>query len=266
MSNATETHTQTTIIHPAGGKGGTGKTITMVGLTDYLRSKKYKISLVDCDAENAGQPGSFGHWCGGKQVDLNLRVREDRDRLLLDAAQSGCDYVLVDFPSNASGDLFKWLKEAATARTIQAMGLRLITVCVITPEPSSVHSAIKWVTMMGDRSNYLIALNRIDYEAIDTPARKLFADWFETALPELVPSVVSEDRIRTIEVSNLEEHRMKALAALGKLPSRALESGGLNLLHQSAVRIWRDALFASLDATGWFKRANRPEKAGTAAN
>jgi hypothetical protein len=261
MSNATETQTQTTIIHPAGGKGGTGKSVIMAAKADYLRSKKYKISLVDCDSENAGQPGSFGHWCGGKQVDLNLRVREDRDRLLLDAAQSGCDYVLMDFPSNASGDLFKWLKEAATARTIQEMGLRLITVCVVTPDPSSVHSATKWITMMGDRANFLIALNRIDYEAIDTPARKLFAPWFESALPELVPSAVSEDRIRTIEVGNLEEHRMKALAALGKLPSRALESGGLNLLHQSAVRIWRDAIFSSLDATGWFKGNDRSQSA-----
>jgi hypothetical protein len=264
MSDKPET--QTTIIHPAGGKGGVGKSCVMAALADCLRSKRYKITLVDCDTENAGQPASFGHWCGGHQLDLNLRVPGDRDRLLTDASQSGADYVLVDFPSNASGDLSKWLRDVATARTIQDMNLRLITVCVVTPDPSSAQSAVKWITTMGDRASYLVALNRIDYEAVDTPTRQLFADWFETAVPDLIPSVVSADRVKTFEVGNLEEHRMQAMTRLGKLPSKALEDKNLNLLHRSGIRIWRDGIFASLDATGWFKGAQKPEKEPVAAN
>lgn len=251
--------TQTTIVHPAGGKGGVGKTLVMVALTDYLQAKRYKISLIDCDTENAGQPASFGHWCAGRQLDLNLRVPGDRDRLLLDASGSGADYVLVDFPSNASGDLAKWLRDVATARTIREMGLRLITVCAVTPDPSSVQSAVKWITTMGDRAGYLIALNRIDYEAVDTPTRQLFADWFDTAVPALIPSVVPAERIKTFEVGNLEEHRMQAMTRIGKIPGKALESKELNLLHKSGIRIWRDGIFASLDATGWFKGAEKPE-------
>ena len=242
----------TTLIHPAGGKGGVGKTILMVALTDALLAKKRKVSLVDCDTENAGQPASFSHWCGGRQLNLNLRVPGDRDRMLTESARSGSEYVVVDFPSNASGDLYKWLRDVGTAQTIRALGLQLITVCVVTPEPSSVHSAVKWITAMGERARYLVALNRIDYEAVDTPTPQLFSEWFEVAMPALVPGVVPADRIKTFEVGNLEDHRMQAMTRLGKLPGKAMESTELNLLDRAAIRIWREGILASLDATGWF--------------
>jgi hypothetical protein len=257
--------TPTTLIHPAGGKGGVGKTLVMVALTDALLSKKRKISLVDCDTENAGQPSSFSHWCNERQLNLNLRVSADRDRLLTESAGSGSDYVVVDFPSNASGDLSKWLRDVATEQTIRALGLQVITVCVVTPDPSSVHSAVKWISSLGNRSRYLVALNRIDYEAVDTPTEKLFADWFEVAVPKLVPAVVPAERIKTFEVGNLEAHRMQAMTRLGKLPGKALESTELNLLDRAAIRIWREGILASLEATGWFNHNGGPNDGATRA-
>ena len=244
----------------AGGRGGNGKTTTLVAIADYLASKGIKQTLIDCDTENAGQPTCFSHWLEGKGNTLNLRLPDDRDRLLTDSAECGSQFVLADLPANSTGDISRWLQEVATVELIRELGLNIIAIGLVTPELGGARSVVQWVRTLGDRARYLVALNRIDYEIVPGPVEKVFAEWFEGALPDLVPKVVSSDRIQTIEIPNMEAHGMDALRSLGKLPSKAvLKDSPLHLLHKQRIKTWRDRIFTQLDATGLFTAKDTKE-------
>lgn len=255
----------TVVTITCGGRGGTGKTSVLVAIADYLESRGTKRALIDCDTENAGQPTCFSHWLDGKGNVLNLRNPDDRDRLLTDSAESGVPFVLVDLPANATGDISIWLQDVATAALIRDMGLTVIALGVVTPSPGSARSVVKWVENLGDRARYLVALNRIDYEMVPGPTEKVFAEWFEVAVPALVPAIVSADRIQTIEIPNMEAHGMAAMVNLGKLPSKALQTPTLHLLHKQRIKTWRDRIYAQLDATGLFSAKESKEKSHASA-
>lgn len=243
--------TATKIILTCGGKGGVGKTTILVAITDYLRSTGADLTTMDCDTENAQQVSCFSHWLSGKGNILNLRDATDRDRLLTDSAAAGVPYVLVDLPANATGDIATWLQDVATAELIAEMGLEILAVGVVTPHAGSARSVVQWISTLGDRASYLVALNRIEYEPVPRPARQAFAEWFDAALP-LLEGKVSPDRIRTIEIPNMEAHGMLAMVTLGKLPSKAMEDPALQILHKSRVRTWRNQIYAELDRSGVF--------------
>ena len=250
-----------TLVLTAGGRGGNGKTTALVALTDYLASKGIKQTLIDCDTENAGQPACFSHWLHGKGNALDLRNPIDRDRLLTDSAESGSQFVLADLPANATGDISRWLQEVATVELIREVGLNVIAVGLVTPELGGARSVVKWINTLGNRASYLVVLNRIDYEIAPRATNEVFFDWFDHALPALVPAIVSADRIRTIEIPNMEAHGMKAMVGLAWLPSKAIaKDSPLNLLHKQRIKNWRDAIYAQLAATGLFtpKEASVP--------
>jgi hypothetical protein len=246
-----QTKPMTKIVLTCGGKGGVGKTTVLVAITDYLRSRGAEHALMDCDTENAHQVTCFSHWLGGKENLLNLRDANDRDRLLTDSAAAGVPYVLADLPANATGDISTWLQDVATVDIISDMGLEILAVGVVTPQAGSAISAVQWASTLGDRARYLIALNRIEYEPVPRPAQKVFAEWFDVAVP-MLEGKVPADRIHTIDIPNMEAHGMLAMVQLGKLPSKALQGSELNLLHKSRVKTWRNRIFAELDKTGLF--------------
>jgi hypothetical protein len=76
----------------------------------------------------------------------------------------------------------------------------------------------------------------------------------------LVPAIVSADRIQTIEIPNMEAHGMAAMVNLGKLPSKALQTTALHLLHKQRIKAWRDRIYVQLDATGLFSVKEGKEK------
>jgi hypothetical protein len=251
---------KTTIIMTCGGKGGVGKTTVLVAVIDYLRSRGHASTAMDCDTENAKQVTCFAHWLGGKENLLNLRDATDRDRLLTDSAAAGVPYVLCDLPANATGDIATWLQDVATADLIAEMGLELLAVGVVTPAVGSARSVVQWINTLGDRASYLVALNRLEYEPVPRPAERVFAEWFEFALP-MLDGKVPPERIHTIDVPNMEAHGMQALVQLGKLPSKAIQDPTLHLLHKKRVKTWRDKIYAELDKTGLFAPAQQPAAA-----
>jgi len=132
-------------------KGGVGKTLGQVAITDYLHSKNYTVIPVDCDTGNASQTTCFNHWLGGKAVTLNLRHPKDRARLLSDSARSGAQFCIADLPGNSSGDLSLWIQDVATLDLIEELRLGMIAVGVVTPEAGSAGSVVKWISALGDR-------------------------------------------------------------------------------------------------------------------
>ena len=73
---------------------------------------------------------------------------------------------LVDLPANATGDIATWLQDVATADLIEEMGLDILAIGVVTPQAGSARSVVQWITTLGDRASYLIALNRDEYEPV----------------------------------------------------------------------------------------------------
>ncbi len=243
---------KTQLILTMGGKGGVGKTLALVAIADYLQSKNHKLVLLDCDTENAQQPTCFNHWLGGKAVTLNLRHPLDRDRLLSDSAGSGAQFVLADLPGNSTGDLAVWLQDVATLDLIQELGMSVIAVGAATPEAGSAGSVVKWITTLGDRATYLVILNRKETEVAPLPVQRTFAEWFDVAVPMLVPGVIPKEKLYTVEMPNMEFHAMEALRKLGKLPSKALKAPELHALIKKRIKTWRDRIFPQLDSTGLF--------------
>jgi hypothetical protein len=238
----------------AGGAGGNGKTTMSALFADYLVSNKLKSTFIDCDTENSGTAKAFSHWLQGEGNTLDLREPADRDRLITSSVDSGAQFIVADLPANSTGDLSRWLTEIATAELLREAGLGVIAICMVVPGYGGAQSAVKWIRTLGDRADYLVCLNRISFEINPRPVRDVFANWFTGALPELVPSVVSEDRIHVIEIPNLEKHRMEALIEQATLPYKAIDKGkvGLNLMDKQGVKNWRQAVYKQLDASGLF--------------
>ena len=250
-----------TLIATAGGRGGPGKTTASVILADYFATRGIKQTLIDCDTENAGTPACFSHWLEGKVNNLDLRNPKDRDRLLTDSAECGSQFVVADLPANATGDIYRWLQEVATVELIRELGLTIIAVGLVPPGHGGARSVVKWITTLGNRASFLVVLNRIDYEIAPRPTKEVFSDWFDNAVPSLVPKVVSADRLHVIEFPNMEKHGMDAMVALGRLPSKAMaKDSPLNLLDKQRIKNWRDSIYAQLDSTGLFapKEASVP--------
>jgi hypothetical protein len=243
-----------TLALTAGGAGGNGKTTMSVLFADYLVSRHFKATFIDCDTENAGDAKAFSHWLQGKGNTLDLRDPDDRDKLITGSANTGVQIVLADLPANSTGDLSRWLTEVATVELLREAGLNVVAICMVVPGYGGAQSAVKWIRTLGKRASYLVCLNRIHHEMKPRPTKMVFNDWFTGALPELVPGVVSPERIHVIEIPNMERHGMDALIEQGTLPSKAVEKGaaGLHLLHKQRVKTWRDAVHAQLDDTGLF--------------
>jgi len=235
---------QTTICLSLGGRGGVGKTLSLVAIADYLRTNNYKIAAVDCDTENAGKSSCFAHWFGGKAACLNLRNPFDCDKLLESSASSDSPYVLADLPANSSGDVAAWFQDVATPETIHAMGLNIIAVGAVAPHPGAAESVVDWMSALGNRATYLVVLNRIAFEAAPRPREDAFHDWFlvrETGMP-----------VQTIEMPYLQSHAMEALVKLGKLPSTSIKAADLPILVRQRVKTWRDKIHSQLDSTALF--------------
>ena len=233
-----------TLIMTMGGRGGVGKTIALVSIADYLKSKGHKIATVDCDTENADKVSAFAHWFDGKTERLNLRNPKDCDRLLVDASSAPCDYVLTDLPANAGGDLAEWWQDAVTSETLEELELSILAVGVITQQEGSAHSVMEWVDALGQHVGYLVALNRLVAERVPAPAMEAFADWHAIAPKDIA--------IPTFEIPHLYDEDMGTLTRLGMLPGKAIQGTNLFILPRTRVKRWRDKIHRSLDSSGLF--------------
>jgi hypothetical protein len=135
-----------------------------------------------------------------------------------------------------------WLQDVATLDLIQELGMSVIAVGAATPEAGSAGSVVKWITTLGDRATHLVILNRKETEVAPRPVQRTFAEWFDVAVPMLVPGVIP--KLYTVEMPNMDK--------LGKLPSKALKAPDLHALIKKRIKTWRDRIFPQFDSTGLF--------------
>lgn len=238
----------TTIIWPGCDLGGTAKTTSLIVHANYLRDRGYKMALFDCDASKLGDISSFAHSFGGKVNTLDLRDVEDCDKLLRQASTAGVPYCLVDLPANSGSEISELLNEVATVKTLNRLGLRLIAVGCISNSPGSTDSVARWMEMMGrDRAQWIITLNRIQYERRVRPIEVAFPEWFKW-----LKASGQEDVFPTVEVPHIPEHTKKELLRIGKLPSLAAQDSSIDIIARDRIENWVDRINAQLDASGLY--------------
>jgi CobQ/CobB/MinD/ParA nucleotide binding domain len=236
------------LIFTMGGRGGVGKTSSIVAIADYLHTRGHKFLVTDCDTENAGKTSSISHWFKDVAIPLNLRSIDDCDKLLDGSSKAKAPYVLADLPSNAAGDLAPYWKGIITPETLAELGLGVIAVGVITPSIASGESVYQWIDTLGPNIQYLIALNRLSFERVPAPKEETFKHWFALNTDHLM--------IKTFEIPHLYDPDMEAMTQLGKLPSKVYQGRELFILPRQRIKQWRDAIHAQLDATGLFSHRN----------
>jgi hypothetical protein len=158
-----------------GGKGGVGKTLAMITLSDMLTDSEVIHSAFDCDRENAGKASSLAHFLPGISGP-DIRSKADVDRLLNETLQGEADITLVDLPANAGGDFLPWFAQAKEG--LDFLPIKLICVGVITPEPASAASVFEWARKLQDKVAYIVVLNRRKEERVEVPIEESFSEYY----------------------------------------------------------------------------------------
>lgn len=222
-----------------GDSGGNGKSVSLLLVADWLKSKGLKRAYIDADQGNKGTARSFEHFLQGQPVTrVDIQDPEDLDRIFNMTAKSEVD-VLVDLPAGASQNMKVWWELVDTSMFDEA-GIQLITLIPVTPAPGSVENALEYLETVGPTGTFIICLNRMGYELSPKPKEILFQEWLSVQAPQ-------EYDIRTIEIRHLDSFAMKALVAARCLPSQIT---GVEALVQKRVKMWAQKVHAQLDAIG----------------
>lgn len=223
--------------------GGCGKSISLVLIADYLWSKGIKRTYIDADPGNKGTARAFENFLNGQPVTrLNIQYPEDLDFILRSASKSESDF-LCDLPANAAatGNMLEWWHSVADAATLDELGIRLVTLIPVTPNPGSVENALEYLETVGPNGTFIICLNRISYEPSPRPRDVLFKEWLSVEAPK-------EYDIRTIEIGFLDPVSMKALSVAQCLPSQIT---GVDVLISKRIKmIWAKKVHVQLDTIG----------------
>lgn len=222
--------------------GGGGKTVSLALIANYLWSKGLKRTYIDADPGNKGTARAFGNFLKGQPVTpINIQYPKDLDFILRSASKSESDF-LCDLPANAAatGNMEEWWHQIADATMFDELGIRLITLIPVTPNPGSRENALEYLETVGPNGTFIICLNRISYEPSRRPKEILFEEWLSVDPPK-------EYDIKTIEIGFLDEDSMKSLSIAQCLPSQIT---GVDALTSRRIKFWADNVNVQLDAIG----------------
>lgn len=223
-----------------GDGGGNGKTLALILVADWLKSKGLKRAYIDCDTGNKGTARSFTNFLKDQPVRaLNVQNPEDLDNIFNLTVASECD-VLVDLPANASGNMAKWWAESATPALFESENIQLVTLIAFTPDTGSLQNALNWMETVGNSGTYAVCLNRNQYALAPKARDVLFAEWHSV-------QTTGYD-VRTIEIDYLNDHAKKKLVAAECLPSQISVKD--NRIVENSIKNWAAKVHIQLDETG----------------
>lgn len=228
--------------------GGVGKTTASLQTAEYLRSIGKKIAIVDADHGKWGMPSSFGHFYGGQARRLNIQSQQDLDGLLELTAESAADAVICDAPANSGASLNAWWREVATRETLDAIGVSLVVLGAVAPVPGAAQSVLNSIQEIGDRADYLIALNRTTFQSAEGPSDQVFDEWCSVDTTGL--------DISTFEIPHVQTFAMKQFVAAGKTPAKL--NGEVTYLIGQRIKLWTDRVRDNIAATGMFQVVEQP--------
>ena len=149
------------VIFTEGGKGGVGKTAFMTGLVEWFEARQIPYSLLDLDTENKVR-GSLTHYFQHKAKKVNIHAGEGLNAVV-QALNKDTPIVLADLGAGSGHVAHQWFH--STHDRVREMGVAFTAVSVITPDPSSVESVLRWGFELQRQVDYLIVKNTLTYPA-----------------------------------------------------------------------------------------------------
>ena len=223
------------IYFPPPGKGGTGKTTGMSTLIDTLMATGLKISAIDCDAENADKPGAFHRVVPCERY--NLHSTADLDDMIRGCAEGKAEHIVIDMPANGSTDFLPWATEMLNPELLDELGLRIVMVGVVTPEPASVASVLQWQRATYGMVENVVLLNRKVAERVPRSTEQTFAEWFAKISPDA--------NILSVEMPGLYAPAAAKMQAAGGLPSRYKAQSSADLFDTRRIQAWAQKMHAA---------------------
>jgi hypothetical protein len=164
------------VVLSAGGKGGVGKTLTVVSLADFYHENEIEPVLFDCDVENKRR-GSVSHFFVSAKK-LNIRSPRGMDEFVDAAVSTPSRIVLADLGAGSGHDTFRWFDDMHAS--LSDAGILFTAVVTITSSAASVETAFNWAQALGSRVRYLIVENQVsghdfDYLHDTEPGRAFIA-------------------------------------------------------------------------------------------
>jgi MinD-like ATPase involved in chromosome partitioning or flagellar assembly len=222
-----------------GGKGGTGKTSFITGLVDWYDEHHIPYTLIDLDTEASKSRGSLIHYFPAKAVKVDIHRPEGLDRLI-NVLQDGPPVVVADMGAGAGQAAYAWFDSMYEGA--RELGVAFTAIGLVTPDPATVDSVLKWADALQDRTDYLIVKNAISYPSD-------FGFWDDAAPAEkfrkaFKPSVIEmEYRMPTVEGPS-RNHGL----TIGRVAGRKHEVAELNQ-YATVIRAqaYRRHMYAELD-------------------
>jgi MinD-like ATPase involved in chromosome partitioning or flagellar assembly len=233
------TETKRRLVLTQGGKGGTGKTTLLTALVDWYDEHQYAYTLVDLDTEASKSRGSLIHYFPGKAAKVDINRPEGLDDLL-NFLQFGPPVVVADMGAGSGQVAYKWFDDMYEGA--RELGVAFTAIGLVTPDPATVDSVIKWANALQDRTDYLIVKN-----AVNNPSS--FTAWDQAEVAEqfrqtLNPAVIEME----YHMPSVEGPARNHGLTIGRVASRQHQ---IVELDQASVRIraqaYRRHIYAEFD-------------------
>ena len=225
------------VIFTEGGKGGVGKTAFMTGLVEWFEARRIPYSLLDLDTENQVR-GSLTQYFPAKARKVDIHT-PDGLNAVVEALDKDRPIVLADMGAGSGHVAHQWFQTSAPLRE---RGVVFTAVSVITPDPPSVESVLRWGSELQRRVEYLIVKN-----ALTSPPD--FSHWEQNPKAEQFRQFF---RPQEIDVEYRAERFESLLRKFGVTVGQAADRKvNLPALQQASVvlraQAYRRHLFAELD-------------------
>ena len=202
-----EKQNRTKLIVAIGGKGGVGKTFTLLSLCDTLTQRGAQYVIIDGDTENKDAGGLGDYQATANR--LNLRNPKAVDGLL--GIAQAIPITILDLPAGAGEDFLPFLNEISDPEIEQEYNVDVWIVGVITHEIPSIQSVSKWINMLGPDKKYIIVLNKKNVLSNNIDPKETFYNLYDTAggkkIQSLAKYIIVLDGLRQTVIDQL--HRTK---------------------------------------------------------
>jgi MinD-like ATPase involved in chromosome partitioning or flagellar assembly len=151
--------TKSRLVLTQGGKGGTGKTTFTTALVDWYDEHQLPYTLIDLDTEASKSRGSLVHYFPSKAVKIDINRPEGLDHLI-NVLQDGPPVVVADMGAGAGQVAHSWFDSMYEGA--RELGVSFTAIGLVTPDPASVDSVLKWADALQDRADYLVVKNSVN--------------------------------------------------------------------------------------------------------
>jgi hypothetical protein len=153
------TERKSRLVLTQGGKGGTGKTSLITALVDWYEAHDYPMTLLDLDTEASKSRGSLVHYFPEKAAKVDISRPEGLDQLI-NVLQDGPPVVVADMGAGSGQAAYAWFDDMYEGAA--ELGVVFTAIGMLTPDPATMDSILRWADGLQDRTEYLIVRNAIN--------------------------------------------------------------------------------------------------------